>query len=390
MMRFVAILSFCLILTGCVSNTPLAGKAPTASPGNAAAPAPSSASTVYTVSDLNTGQGPCGSISDSQVIGYPATASGASTPTLTIASPNRVDRWGIPAIDGAGNIYVNSVNITQDCQEVMGSEKILVFAPVASGTFTAVPIRTIAGPATQLFGVARMTADTAGNLYLWESQGAYAPTAPGTIIEFAAGVSGNVAPIRTIDVPQYPSFNPNGSGGGYPAGLAVDGSGNIVFAVSGPATNVGPSSFESDQIEIFTPDQSGNATPARTISGAPSQLTAIYGLAVDGAGNIYVEMADAATAANPTILEFAGGANGTASTTPMNRISVTQPSSSRFLLDSIAADAQGNVYVLTYIWPYSGSGLDPYYLLRFDAGSTGNAAPAAALLSVSGLGVAAH
>ena len=387
MMRFAAILCLCLVLTGCGSYAPqTSNTAASTKTNNGAASVPGTASTFYTVSDNITGGAPCGTSAVSKVIGYPATASGPSSPTLTITSTNTLDRYSGPAIDAAGNIYVYSANLTQDCREVVGSEKILVFAPATSGTLTAAPIRAITGPATQLFGVGPMTVDGAGNIYLWESQGAYAPTAPSQIVEFAAGANGNVAPIRTIDVAQYPSSD----GSGYPAGLAVDGSGNIVFAVSNPQTVSGGVSSESDTIEVFTPGQTGNATPARTISGPLSQLTQISGLGVDGAGNIYVEMSTVVTSADPTILEFAGGVNGTAPVAPINRISGSQTMFSRFLLNSLTVDGAGNIYVLTYTFPYSGTGTDPYYMLRFGVGATGNAVPTAALLSVTGVGIATH
>lgn len=47
-------------------------------------------------------------------------------------------------------------------------------------------------------------------------------------------------------------------------------------------------------------------------------------------------------------------------------------------------------YVLTYTFPFTGPGTDPFYILRFAAGATGNAVPTAALLSVSGAGISAH
>ena len=385
-MRFAAIVCFCLVLTGCGSYAPQASKPPAPISGNGTAAASGSALTIYTISDDITGSAPCGTSAVARVIGYSATANGPSSTALTITSPNTVDRYSTPATDAAGDIYVYSASATQDCQEVVGSEKILVFAPATNGTLTAAPIRTIAGPATQLFGGGLMAVDGAGNVYLWESQGAYAPTAPSTIVEFAAGANGNVAPIRTINVAQYP----NSTGGGYPAGLAVDGSGNIVFAVSNPQTLDGGVSAESDEIEVFTPDQTGNATPARTISGPLSQLTQISGLGVDGAENIYVEMSTVVTGADPTMLEFAGGANGSVSTAPINRISGTQTMLSRFLLNSLTVDGPGNIYVLTYTFPFTGPGTEPFYMLRFAAGATGNAVPTAALLSVSGVGIAAH
>jgi hypothetical protein len=346
------------------------------------------ATTFYTVSPNITGGAPCGTSAVSQVLGFPANASGAASPTLTITSPNTVDRYSLPRTDAAGYIYVYSHSVSQECVEVVGSEKILVFAPVTRGTFTAAPIRAIAGPATQLFGAGFMAVDGAGDIYLWDSQGAYAPQAPSTIIEFAAGASGNVAPIRTINLPSQAQLVDTQVG--YPEGLAVDGSGNIVFAESNSQTVSGVVSAESDTIEVFTPEQTGNATPARTISGPLSQLTQISGLALDGAGNIYVEMATVVTGADPTILEFAGGANATASAAPINRISGTQTMLSRFFGNGLTVDGPGNIYVLDYTFPYTGTGMEPSYILRFGVGATGNAVPTAALLASGVEGAATH
>jgi hypothetical protein len=143
--------------------------------------------TVYTVSDNITGGAPCGTSAVSQVIGYPATANGPSTPTLTITSPNAVDRYRNPATDAAGNLYVYSASETQDCREVAGSEKILVFAPATSGAMMAAPIRTITGPATKLFGVGPMTVDGAGP-----------GTEPFYMLRFAAGATGNAVPTAAL------------------------------------------------------------------------------------------------------------------------------------------------------------------------------------------------
>jgi hypothetical protein len=89
-------------------------------------------------------------------------------------------------------------------------------------------------------------------------------------------VSGHVAPIRTINLPSQAEVVD--AQVGYPEGLAVDGSGNIVFAESNSQPVSGVVNAESELIEVFTPEQTGNATPARTISGPPSQLTRISGL----------------------------------------------------------------------------------------------------------------
>jgi hypothetical protein len=388
-MRLAAPLCLCLLLSGCSAYTPqkastTTSAGQTATPPNPAPAVSGSASTVYTVNGNVTGAAPCGTSSISQVIGYPATASEPSSPTLTITSPNTVDRYSSPATDAAGNIYLHSAEFTQECSEVAGSEKILVLAPAATGTLTAHPIRTITGPSANLYGAGLMAVDGPGNIYLWQTDSTR--TKPATIVQFAAGADGNVAPIRTIEVAQYPSDN----AAGYPAGLGIDEKGNIIFAVSNlPATSGGVNT-ESDTIEVFTPTQSGNATPARTISGPASQLTQIAGLAVDGAGNIYVAMSTYATGADPTILEFAGGADNTLSAAPINRISGTQAMLSRFLLNSLAVDGPGNIYAMTYTFPNPTTGAPPYYMLRFPVGATGNVAPTAALLSVTGVGLGTH
>jgi sugar lactone lactonase YvrE len=224
--------------------------------------------------------------------------------------------------------------------------------------------------------------DAAGNIYLWKTGSDTPPVVPATIVEFAAGAKGNVAPIRTVQVAQFPSND----GSGYPEGLAVDANGNIVFAVANPEGLNGTVNSESDQIEIFTPGQSGNATPARTISGPQSQLAQIVGLALDPVGNIYVEMATVGIAANPTILEFVGGANPTNSAAPINAITGSATMLSRFVLDSLAVDAAGNIYVLDYTFP----GTETYSLLRFAPGATGDATPSAAIPSQEGVLLALH
>jgi hypothetical protein len=381
MLRIAAVSCLCLVLTGCVTSaTNRGGQSPTS-------PVPGSAATFYSVSNNITGDAPCGTSSVAQVLGFPAVESGAATPVLTITSPNTVDRYGLLATDAAGNIYVESVAITQECDEVVGSEKILVFAPATSGNFTSAPIRTIAGPATQLVGMVQMAVDGPGNIYLWVYGNDDDMQTPSALVEFAAGANGNVAPVRTITMPSVDQLRSTQVG--VPEGLAVDGSGNIILAASSAATVSGGVQSESDMIEVFTPGQSGNVTPARTISGPASQLTQISGLAADGTGNIYVEMSDYGTGLNPAILEFEGGADATASAAPIKQISGAHTTLSRFNGNGLTADRVGNIYVLDYTFP-SGMTTDPYYILRFGAGSSGDVPPVAALLSVGLAGATTH
>lgn len=317
------------------------------------------------------GSDECSASYVSSVIGYPANTSGTVAPTVTITSTNTVDAYAGMATDSSGNIYVSSAGLQyaggeQSCTVIPGSEKVMVFAPPASGAVAANPIRTISigVPPTNFLAV-----DSAGNIYT---------TTAGAILEFAAGAGGNAVPLRTIKLP-IPEKTLALQGNATPEGLAVDSNGNIVIALSagttccaaGTSVPAGP-----DTIEVFTPTQSGNATPARTIAATQdSQNLQISGLGLDPAGNIYASTSAyyPALVSNelpPAILEFAGGATG--GSTPIGTISgdntqlavvggrafTGYPGSSCLTLD-----AAGNIYYVTSS------------LLRFEAGATGNATP---------------
>ena len=61
-------------------------------------------------------------------------------------------------------------------------------------------------------------------------------------------------------------------------------------------------------ILVYAPGASGNATPTATIAGSNTGLTGSYGIALDGAGNLYV-----ANAGVPySITVYAAGASGNA------------------------------------------------------------------------------
>jgi hypothetical protein len=361
-------------------STPAPATPSTPSTPVSSTPASGTAAIAYSVSNSITTSA-TGLNYAASVIGYPTNAIGPINPTtntfsstnpiLTINSIDPAQEYAGLATDAPGNIYVLAADFDSTFEPIPETAEILVFAPVTSGTMTANPIRTITGPAANLDKAGRIAVDAAGDIYLWEEGSSGLPPAPSTIVEFDAGANGNVAPIRTIDVAQFPSLD----GSGYPAGLAVDDAGNIVFAVSNAPTVTNMVQTESDQIEIFTPSQSGNATPARTISGPQSQLTQIASLALDPKGNIYVEMEDYSTGNNPAILQFTGGADPTTSSSPVTDIAGSATMLSRFYLESLAVDAAGNTYLLDYTFP----GETTNYLLRFAPGATGDAVPDATI-----------
>jgi sugar lactone lactonase YvrE len=90
-------------------------------------------------------------------------------------------------------------------------------------------------------------------------------------------------------------------------------------------------------VTVYAAGANGDATPTATIAGGNTGLLFPYGIALDGAGNIYVTDADG----TPGIYVYAAGASGNA--TPTARIFnfTTGP----FSPLGIALDAAGNIYV---------------------------------------------
>jgi hypothetical protein len=189
------------------------------------------------------------------------------------------------ALDTAGNIYTND--------NEAGS--ILVFAAGSNGNVA--PIREIAGAYTQPTGlITSITLSNSGQLYVSE----YAEDHGGspTILVFAAGANGNVAPIRTISGSNT-GLNQYGA-----LGLALDGNQVLYVANSCRYGCVG-----SDSIVAFAKGANGNATPIRTISGAYTGLATPESVAVHD-GLLYVANTNAAASGTPSITVYHKSANG--------------------------------------------------------------------------------
>jgi len=317
-----------LALSSCSSSTPTSST-PT-SPGNPVTPA--AATLVYIPYVSAVVSGGVVTSASSSIVAFPANSSGAVSPASTLTSQNTTDQYSSVATDSSGNIYVGSTNLTS----TVG--KISVFA--AGSTGAANPIATITGSATGMATAYILAVDSSQNVYV---------AGTGTVLEFAANANGNVAPIRTLT--------------GLPAckALAVDPAGNIVYAVATGAAN-------ADSIEIFTPTQSGNAAPARTISTA-SNLLHIAGMGLDTAGNIYVanEQYPVSTPVDESILEFPGGVPA-GSGTGIGGIEGV-PGLAGLYLTALEVDAAGNIYVL------ASDGIGNGYLSKWFAGSKGMSSP---------------
>jgi hypothetical protein len=287
---------------------------------------PVAASMVYFTAGNEYGSNPNGTEGWlSYVFGYPANSNGPVDPAVTIASLNSVLRYSSVATDSFGYLYVA---VGPAFGGSSGAE-VWVFAPTASGM--AQPVRTISVPPSSAIAV-----DGAGNIYVSTISAA----GSNAILEFAAGASGNVAPIRTIN-----------NAAAYCLPLAVDGNGNIVCVPNNPN---GP-----NEIQLFTSGQSGNATPARTISLGN---LLIIDVSFDPSGNIYV--ATLSQVSGVSILEFQGGADGTDTGSPVSSIT-SSVLLANLTLRNLRFDAAGNLYVFGNL----------NILLRFAAGPNGFAPP---------------
>jgi hypothetical protein len=128
---------------------------------------------------------------------YDKMARGNVAPVRTIGGPNT----GLTcpkqaAVDARGYVYVAVSSALPKpygyCNDSGGGE-ILVFAPGANGDVA--PVRTISGPATQIVNAGAVAVADDGTLFVGSSQFVL-DGANSTILAFAAGASGDVAPIR--------------------------------------------------------------------------------------------------------------------------------------------------------------------------------------------------
>jgi hypothetical protein len=169
------------------------------------------------------------------------------------------------------------------------------------------------------------------------------------INQFAPAGNGNPLPALTLTGQVTALFAPNA--------IAIDTAGNAYV------TNLATGPGGTGSITIYAPGVSGNAAPSATISGIATLLAEPQGVAVDGAGNIYV-----ANLSN-MVTEYALGSNGNA--TPTATISGADT-----LLSGpagIALDSRGKIYVANLIGGASAAGSINIYA----SGRSGDAAPTA-------------
>jgi hypothetical protein len=332
-------------------------------------PALTPAKNVYLIQNTNTSD-----VENDSILVLPATSTGAVTPGSTLMLPTNFVAFAV-ATGPTGEIYVGGAT-----SDTIG--EVLVYAAGATGAAT--PTATLTGGGMGTFTVPLFLAvNSKGQLYVFSNDG--------SIESFAAGATSaaNPAQYLTYDVTLQD----------YPGGIGADDAGEIVLVDE-----------KANTIDVFAAGATGSATPVRTITAmTAAEFSDVYGLAVDGEGDItvanYNEADDpyatndgggrpvksarfeaavarfkrravdarpdsAPTLAPTAIISFAAGATGVA--TPVKMISgatttVNEP-------EGLAIDALKNVYYEDY------EGGAPTVMV-FPLSAAGNVAPSSAMTS---------
>jgi len=221
------------------------------------------------------------------VVGSPQisifTVSAALVPTFVGSITGNLHSPFQIAVDSNGHVYVANQ-----------LDSISVYAPGPAGVNGAIAV--IQGANTGLTTLHGVAVDATGDIFASNSGGEGGVVIPPSILEFAPGSNGNVAPMRTIVGPNTQLSSP--------FGIAVDSTGNIYAAGGVPTPGV----------SVFANGANGDVAPLARITGSNTTLVDPEGVAVDASGKIYV--ADGTHFRGPgpgvhnEIAVFAPGANG--------------------------------------------------------------------------------
>jgi sugar lactone lactonase YvrE len=265
----------------------------------------------------------------SSIAVFPTNATGNVAPVQLIegSSTGLIDATGV-AVDAVDNIYVSDIG--NGSQSI---SNILVFP--AGSTGNTAPIRTIVGSATKLEFANAIAVDTAGNIYV-ANQGI--SSSPSSINVYAAGATGNAAPIRTIVGSNTQIADPDG--------IAVDSAGRVYCA----------NEF-AKSVTVYAAGASGNVAPIATIAGHMTGLNLPMGMGVDSTGKVYV-----ADYKESTLTVYAAGATGNVK--PVQRLAGAATGLKK--PKGATVDAAASIYA---------TNLKLSSITVYPAGSTGNAAP---------------
>jgi hypothetical protein len=195
---------------------------------------------------------------------YAAGATGSANAIREITYPTSAVADVVGA-DSSGNVYVGD-----------NTPEIVVFSSSAGANAT--PTRIIEGSATGLTNImAGMGVDGAGDVYVSGLTQFAGQQDGGVLLEFGPAQTGNVSPLSK----QLVSNN-------IYEGMAVT-SGGMAYVVRNAETNV----FE--QIDEYTGGTSGALSLAGQVTASGVGLSMGGGIAVDGAGNLYMVASNGST-----------------------------------------------------------------------------------------------
>ena len=277
---------------------------------------------IYVANSSQVGQGATG-----QVLVYSTSSGGNAAPVNVIGgSQTQLTQVNGIVVDSSGEIYV----FNTDTAEIVG------FAPGSSGNVS--PNVVIAGGNTNIGQPVDLAIDSAGNLYVANcGSGCGSGLPPPSVLEFAAGSTGNVAPIRDISGSRTELVRSNG--------VALDVAGNIFVS-------------QLNEIIVFGSSANGNVPPSRVIVGSKTMLNTPFALAVDGNG-LY-----ASSCTGEYIERFAKKANGNV---PPLAVIAGVKTRIQSCVDGVAIGRRGQIYGITWENAHS--------ILGFPGLSNGNVRP---------------
>ncbi len=250
---------------------------------------------------------------------FPLTACAGSSPSYEIPGSQ-------VAVDGAGNIYV----LDQESYPTYTVHSINVYAATSP---TGKPIRSLpVGPGTKIADARVLAVSKAGEIYVYDGTG---------IAVFGATATRDADPVRYI---QGVATSDGAAGPGKIAALymTVDDAGNLYVAGNG----------YDFPVVVYGPEDTGPVAPMRAIGGSQTSMGsgchgyAMVGMTANNAGEIYVLYAcypTSTTSNTPvTLYKFGAGANGNVAPEK----SLTLQSAPHFAT-GLALDSAGNIYVNT-------------------------------------------
>jgi hypothetical protein len=201
---------------------------------------------------------------------------GSNTPSTTSQAATSVAINGINSLatDSTGNVYISDF-FNNEIEKVTPAGQLVV---VAGGGSTPVSTTPQAATSAQLNGPTGMVFDASGNFYLSDQNISMIEkiNTSGQIYSFAGG--GSNAPATTPQAALTVALN-------NPAGLAVDGAGDLYIA------DFSNGFIEQVNVagELVLVAGDGGTVPSSTVeSSLSASLGNIEGVEVDGAGNIFI------------------------------------------------------------------------------------------------------